>query len=231
MTSDVEIKSLNSLDEQSLARYVFDQTWSKDAGTEITSNLLQAMVHNGAYLSGAFINGKIVAASFGFAATYPELHLHSHMTAVLPGNQDNEIGYKLKMHQKNWAKENGFSSVTWTFDPLVARNANFNINKLKAEVVDYYPNFYGSMEDELNAGDDSDRLFVKLETNDKLAEEIKEDSVELIAIPKDIVAIRKNNLNEAREVRQNVRRKFQELLNSGYKVIGFTSNSEYKLAK
>ncbi|MEY4433629.1 MAG: hypothetical protein RLZZ44_1763, partial [Bacteroidota bacterium] len=54
MTSEVEIKSLNSLDEQSLARYVFDQTWSKDAGTEITSNLLQAMVHNGAYLSGAF---------------------------------------------------------------------------------------------------------------------------------------------------------------------------------
>jgi predicted GNAT superfamily acetyltransferase len=87
------------------------------------------------------------------------------------------------------------------------------------------------MEDELNAGDDSDRLFVKLETNDKLAEEIKEDSVELIAIPKDVVAIRKNNLNEAREVRQNVRRKFQELLISGYKVIGFTSNSEYKLAK
>ena len=70
MTSEVEIKSLNSLHEQSLARYVFDQTWSKDAGTEITSNLLQAMVHNGAYLSGAFINGKIVAASFGFAAIY-----------------------------------------------------------------------------------------------------------------------------------------------------------------
>ena len=173
MTSEVEIKSLNSLDEQSLARYVFDQTWSKDAGTEITSNLLQAMVHNGAYLSGAFINGKIVAASFGFAAIYPELHLHSHMTAVLPGNQDNEIGYKLKMHQKNWAKENGFSSVTWTFDPLVARNANFNINKLKAEVVDYYPNFYGSMEDELNAGDESDRLFVKLDTNSRFSKDRK----------------------------------------------------------
>ena len=231
MTSEVEIKSLNSLDEQSLARYVFDQTWSKDAGTEITSNLLQAMVHNGAYLSGAFVNGKIVAASFGFAAIYPELHLHSHMTAVLPGNQDNEIGYKLKMHQKNWAKENGFSSVTWTFDPLVARNANFNINKLKAEVVDYYPNFYGSMEDELNAGDDSDRLFVKLDTNSRFSNETKKNDVQLIAIPKDIVAIRKNNLNEAREVRQNVRRKFQELLIAGYKVIGFTSNSEYKLAK
>jgi predicted GNAT superfamily acetyltransferase len=231
VTSDVEIKNLNSLDEQSFARYVFDQTWSKDFGTEITSNLLQAMVHNGAYLSGAFVNGKIVAASFGFAAIYPELHLHSHMTAVLPGNQDNEIGYKLKMHQKNWAKENGFSSVTWTFDPLVARNANFNINKLKAEVVDYYPNFYGSMEDELNAGDDSDRLFVKLDTNDKFADQTNKDDVQLIAIPKDIVAIRKNNLNEAREVRQNVRKRFQDLLSTGYKVIGFTNNSEYKLAK
>jgi predicted GNAT superfamily acetyltransferase len=231
VTSEVKIKCLNSLAEQSLARYVFDQTWSKDAGTEITSNLLQAMVHNGAYLSGAFINRKIVAASFGFAAIYPELHLHSHMTAVLPGNQDNEIGYKLKMHQKNWAKENGFSSVTWTFDPLVARNANFNINKLKAQVVDYFPNFYGNMEDELNAGDDSDRLFVKLATDVKFVDQTKKDNLELIAIPKDIVAIRKNNLNEAREVRQNVRKRFQDLLSAGYKVVGFTNNSEYKLAK
>ena len=135
------------------------------------------------------------------------------------------------MHQKNWAKENGFSSVTWTFDPLVARNANFNINKLKAEVVDYYPNFYGSMEDELNAGDDSDRLFVKLDTKESVPNETKKDDVQLIAIPKDIVTIRKNNLNEAREVRQNVRKRFQDLLSTGYKVFGFTNNSEYKLAK
>ena len=61
--------------------------------------------------------------------------------------------------------------------------------------------------------------------------ETKKDDVQLIAIPKDIVAIRKNNLNEAREVRQKVRKRFQDLLSSGYKVIGFTNNSEYKLAK
>ena len=61
--------------------------------------------------------------------------------------------------------------------------------------------------------------------------ESKKDDVQLIVIPKDIVAIRKNNLNEAREVRQNVRKRFQDLLSTGYRVIGFTNNSEYKLAK
>jgi predicted GNAT superfamily acetyltransferase len=87
------------------------------------------------------------------------------------------------------------------------------------------------MEDELNAGDDSDRLFVKLDTKESVPNETKKDDVQLIAIPKDIVAIRKNNLNEAREVRQNVRKRFQDLFSTGYKVIGFTNNSEYKLAK
>ncbi|MFM7979588.1 MAG: hypothetical protein ACKPKO_09765, partial [Candidatus Fonsibacter sp.] len=80
MAEEVKIQILKSLSEQSLARNIFDKTWSKDAGTEITSNLLQAMVHNGAYLSGAFIENKIVGAAFAFPATNNGLHLHSHMT-------------------------------------------------------------------------------------------------------------------------------------------------------
>ena len=41
-----------------MGRAVFDHTRAMDAGTEITPNLLQAMVHSGAYLSGAFIGNE-----------------------------------------------------------------------------------------------------------------------------------------------------------------------------
>ena len=230
MAGEVKIQILKSLSEQSLARNIFDKTWSKDAGTEITSNLLQAMVHNGAYISGAFIDQKIVGASFGFAAVEPELHLHSHMTAVLPEYQDRNIGFQLKIHQKNWAKENGFKSVSWTFDPLVARNAKFNINKLGAKITNYFSNFYGAMEDELNAGDESDRLLARLDT-ESVVTPTNFEKIELISIPKDIVLIRKNNLNEALKLRIEVRNRFRSLLDNGYQVIGFTENSEYRLGK
>lgn len=230
MNVEVKIQILKSLSEQSLARNIFDKTWNKDAGTEITSNLLQAMVHNGAFLSGAFIDKKIVGASFGFAAVEPELHLHSHMTAVLPEYQDRNIGFQLKVHQKNWAKENGFKSVTWTFDPLVARNANLNINKLGVKITAYFSNFYGAMDDELNAGDESDRLLAKLDTESEVTP-TNFGKIELISIPKDIVLIRKNNLKEALKLRLAVRNQFKSLLDNGYQVIGFTENSEYKLGK
>ena len=230
MAGEVKIRILRSLSEQSLARNIFDKTWSKDIGTEITSNLLQAMVHNGAYLSGAFIDEKIVGASFGFAAVEPELHLHSHMTAVLPEYQDQNIGYQLKMDQKDWARTNGFLSVSWTFDPLVARNANFNINKLEAKITNYFVNFYGAMDDELNAGDESDRLLARLATNEKESK-INFEKLELISIPKDIVDIRKKDLNEALKLRFEVREKFIDFLKNGYQVIGFNINSEYELGK
>ena len=112
------IKCLNTLFDQALARDVFDKTWALDSGTEITPNLLQAMVHSGSYLSGAFIDGKCVGAAFAFPATTGGLHLHSHMTAVLDGYRDQGVGYALKMDQWHWAKKNDFSEISWTFDPL-----------------------------------------------------------------------------------------------------------------
>ena len=51
--------------------------------------------------------------------------------------------------------------VTWTFDPLVRRNAYFNLAKLGAAVRAYHPNFYGEMDDGINGGDESDRVLVE----------------------------------------------------------------------
>jgi predicted GNAT superfamily acetyltransferase len=228
----IEINSLASRQGQDIAREIFDKTWPMETGTEITPNLLQAMIHSGAYLSGAFIGDKCVGAAFAFPATSGGLHLHSHMTAVLDDYRDQGIGYLLKIDQWHWAKKNNYKEITWTFDPLVARNAKLNLVKLGVDISAYYPNFYGDMLDALNAGDESDRVMASwavvgdqpiiksLITNPG-------DSDTLIKIPKDIVAIRSKDISENLNWRHKVREEFMRTFEKGGKVVGFSANNEY----
>ena len=232
MSSNISIRPLTSLPDQDLGRMIFDHTWAMDAGTEITPNLLQAMIHSGAYLSGAFIDGNCVGAAFAFPATTGGLHLHSHMTAVLDKFRDKGIGHALKVDQYKWAKQNNYKEITWTFDPLVARNAKLNILKLGVDISAYYPNFYGDMPDELNAGDESDRVMASLKVvgDTPTARSVisaPEKSAVLIAIPSDIVAIRGKDLAENLKWRRLVRDEFVSVLARGGKVVGFSANNEY----
>jgi predicted GNAT superfamily acetyltransferase len=232
VSSEIIIRELKTVNEQSLARAVFDHTWAMDAGTEITPNLLQAMTHSGAYLSGAFDGDKCVGAAFAFPATKGGLHLHSHMTAVLDGYRDKGVGYKLKINQWHWAKENKYSQITWTFDPLVKRNARLNLLKLGVDIASYHPNFYGDMPDALNAGDESDRLMASWKIVGEAPvskEEISnlQPSDILIKIPEDIVAIREKDLAENLKWRHQVRDQFMDAFAKGGQVIGFSANSEY----
>ena len=232
MNNSIQVRKLDNLQDQDSARKIFDITWSLDAGTEITPNLLQAMVHSGSYLSGAFIENKIVGAAFAFPATNDGLHLHSHMTAVLPEYRDKGVGYALKIDQWNWAKKNSYSKLSWTFDPLVRRNAKLNIVKLGVDISAYHPNFYGEMPDALNAGDESDRLMVSWSTDldaPKARELITnpESSDILIEIPEDIVAIRSKNQSESMKWRRQVREQFMAAFEKNGKVIGFSANNEY----
>ena len=232
MSSNISIRPLTSLPDQDLGRMIFDKTWAMDAGTEITPNLLQAMIHSGAYLSGAFVDGECVGAAFAFPATTGGLHLHSHMTAVLDSFRDKGIGHALKVDQYKWAKQNNYKEITWTFDPLVARNAKLNILKLGVDISAYYPNFYGDMPDELNAGDESDRVMASLKVvgdtpTSRSVISTPDKSAVLIAIPDDIVAIRGKDLAENLRWRRSVRDEFVSALARGGKVIGFSTNNEY----
>jgi len=203
-----------------------------DSGTEITPNLLQAMVHSGAYLSGAFIGDKCVGAAFAFPATTEGLHLHSHMTAVLDDYRDQGIGYALKIDQWHWAKKNNYQEITWTFDPLVARNAKLNLIKLGIDISAYYPNFYGDMPDALNAGDESDRVMAswKVIGDQSVPRSVTLNSSNsdiLIKIPEDIVAIRSKDKSENLKWRHRVREEFMRAFEKGGKVVGFSANNEY----
>ena len=229
---NTEIYRIYSLFGQNIVRRIFDETWAMDSGTEITSNLLQAMVHSGAYLSGAFVGERCIGAAFAFPATTNGLHLHSHMTAVLDDYRDQGIGYSLKIDQWHWAKKNNYTEITWTFDPLVARNAKFNLIKLGVDISGYYPNFYGDMPDALNAGDESDRVMAswKVFGDQPVKKSViinPNESDTLIKIPEDIVAIRSKNISENLKWRRKVREEFMRAFEKGGKVIGFSANNEY----
>jgi len=228
----LNIRNLVDFRDQDFARKIFDATWSMNAGTEITPNLLRAMIYGGSYLSGAFIDNKMIGAALAFPATTGGLHLHSHMTAVLDEYRDKGVGYALKIDQWQWAKKNNYSEISWTFDPLVSRNAKLNLIKLGVNISSYHPNFYGDMPDALNAGDESDRLMVSWKVigenpvNRDLISTPKSTDI-LIQIPADIVAIRSKDREENLLWRRKVRDQFLQAFDKGGQVVGFSTNSEY----
>jgi predicted GNAT superfamily acetyltransferase len=163
----VEVRSLRTTEELTGAREVFDLTWPTVVGaTEVTSNMIRAIEHAGGYVSGAYVDGEIVGACLAILGRRREdvgwhTHLHSHMAATVPGRADRGVGTALKLHQRAWSLAHDIDRVEWTFDPLVRRNARLNLLKLGVVAEHYLVDFYGRMDDAINAGEPSDRLLAR----------------------------------------------------------------------
>jgi predicted GNAT superfamily acetyltransferase len=97
----------------------------------------------------------------GFLGWNDGIHLHSHMLAVLPEWRSRGVGYALKLAQRAACLEAGVEEARWTYDPLVTRNAWFNLVKLGTVATSFVPDFYGEMTDRINKGDRSDRFEVR----------------------------------------------------------------------
>lgn len=132
---------------------------------------------------GAVIVAEADEEFVGFCASIPALRdgipmLWSFMAGVHPSYQGQGIGYALKHYQRQWAADNGFSQIHWTFDPLKSRNANFNLNLLGAVGYRYHPNLYGRMVDAINVHPlPSDRLEVCWNVTDKTQDKTIEANV------------------------------------------------------
>jgi predicted GNAT superfamily acetyltransferase len=143
---------------------------SSDREAPLPSELVWVLAHSGNYVAVAKSDEGVVGATVGFRGVDPDgHHLHSHIAGVVPEWQGSGIGYLLKQHQRAWALGQGLDRITWTFDPLVARNAYFNVMKLGARLTDYFIDFYGPMDDGVNAGDETDRCLVTWRLNDPRA--------------------------------------------------------------
>lgn len=117
---------------------------------------------NGGLVIGAFTGeDDLVGFAFSFLglSRAGELKQCSVVAAVAPEYQSVGLGYQLKLFQARLTAQQGIALITWTFDPLSARNVAFNLNKLGARGVEYIVNAYG-VGHGLNAGLETDRLLV-----------------------------------------------------------------------
>ncbi len=158
----IKIRDLHQMDELVEAADLFDETWDVGGKSLLPSNLARALTHAGNFCAAAYLDERILGGILGFLGLRDgSAHLHSHVLAVRQSAERHGIGFALKQYQRSWALNHGLADVYWTFDPLVRRNAYFNLCKLGAEIVEYHVNFYGAMDDGLNAGDESDRVMIR----------------------------------------------------------------------
>jgi predicted GNAT superfamily acetyltransferase len=241
----IEMRSLEVASGIRDAAEIFDLVWPPlGGGTQVPPNLLRAITHSGGYCSAAYLADEPVAAALAIVGVHEgengqRIHLHSHMAGVLEPYRNRRIGTLIKAHQRWWALSRGIDTIVWTFDPLVARNAKLNLVNLGVSVRDYEVNFYGAMNDAINVGEESDRVFAWWDLAGGQARAaargelgpITELSASQIVVPAptDIVELRISDPKAAQEWRFEMRRNLMREFANGREIIGVTENGDYVL--
>lgn len=232
VSTGVTIRTLHMPRDLVAVNTLFQRVWGSNESIA-NVDLLRAVAHAGGYVAGGYdAERNLVGASFGFLGRHrAELALHSHVTGVLPRAQHLGVGRAIKLHQRTWAAERDVPWITWTFDPLVRRNAWFNIGVLGATVAEYVVNFYGRMRDSINSGSDSDRLVVAWATQPDGAPAQAADGASVITVPTpdNIVILRRTDPAAADDWRLRLRRELGDRLAGGATVVGFTRDGDYQL--
>ena len=169
----IEIRELDDIQDLRRVAELFAVIWGRGPGEPpINADTMKALAHSGNYISGAFAAGRLVGWLVGWLGGEPphELHMHSHILGVLPDTEARGVGFELKQHQRRWCLARGVKVMEWTTDPLVRRNAYFNLTKLGASAPLYLVNFYGDMNDGINSGEESDRLLIRWRLDSDQAE-------------------------------------------------------------
>ncbi len=161
------VRELDSVADLDALALLFQRVWSApNVDQVINCSTMRALEHVGNYVVGAYRSGELVGGSVAFLGLdRAGVMLHSHLAGVAPGGQGQGVGRVLKQHQRAWALRRGIRRVTWTYDPLLSRNAYFNLQKLGGLPVAYEPDFYGVLDDGINTGDATDRLVLLWEVD------------------------------------------------------------------
>lgn len=240
MSEAVTVRPLHSLEDARNASALFDRIWQERR--VMGAPLLRAMATHGGQVLGAFEGGLMVGALVGLVGLTDDGRnvLHSHITGVAPGAQHRGVGFLLKGAQRDWCLTRGIEVVTWTMDPMVARNARFNLHKLGAVGAAFHRDFYGPMEDAFNRGERSDRLEIRWDLrSERVARamggtpaepEVTEVST-VVQVPEDYHALRGTDAAEARRRRDQVADELEAAFRDGLEATGFLSESAYVLER
>ena len=174
MTTPI-IRILESPEDMTSVEELQRAVWPGSETDVVPAHLLITAMHNGGLVIGAFVEDKIIGFVFGFPGLEfipdgPRPKHCSHMMGIHPDHRDSGVGFALKRAQWQMVRHQGLDHITWTYDPLLSRNAYLNIAKLGAVCNTYRSSEYGEMRDGLNAGLPSDRFQVDWWVNTRRVE-------------------------------------------------------------
>ena len=252
----VELRPLTSLMDADRILRVMIATWGEHQ--LLPREMIRALGDSGNTPWGAFAGDEMIGYVLGWSGVDPEegLHTHSHMLATLPDRRHRGVGFALKLAQRAQCLDQGIPRVRWTYDPLLSRNAHFNLAKLGAVADRFLPNFYGEMTDTLNRGERSDRLMVRWDIErpiggpaDGAGFEVlgragddpaapspsgvrpPEGSTALIRIPREYHDLRERDRGLAQAWREATAEAFTACFDAGLVATGFTADSVYVLTE
>jgi predicted GNAT superfamily acetyltransferase len=169
------IRVLESAEDMTALEALQRLVWPGSETDVVPAHLLITAVHNGGLVLGGFVEQQLVGFVFGFPGLDrtpdgPRPKHCSHMLGVHPRFRDSGLGSALKRAQWQMVRHQGLDHITWTYDPLLSRNARVNIARLGAVCATYRRSEYGEMRDDLNAGLPSDRFQVDWWVNTRRVE-------------------------------------------------------------
>jgi predicted GNAT superfamily acetyltransferase len=160
--SAIMIRDLESFEDLSKAQILEQQVWELSDLDVTPMTLAIAMREAGSLWLGAFDGDRLVGFAFGFLGMeHGEVTVHSHVLGVRQEYRDSDLGYKLKLAQRERALAWRLRLMTWTFDPLLSKNAHLNFNKLGVVSDAYKIDFYGPETSSSLHQNGTDRLWVK----------------------------------------------------------------------
>jgi predicted GNAT superfamily acetyltransferase len=241
------IRPCRGMGELEACVHLQQQVWGYEPAEVYPVRLLVNLTHIGGHVLGAFqprSTGRGARATIaqggelvGFVMAMPawrdrQRYLHSLSLAVAPGHENHGLGRLLKLGQRELAIQEGIARIEWTFDPLRAKNAFLNIERLGAITRRYQPDYYGSVHSRLQQGLPSDRLVSEwwvrsarvrraLEAAPRERRHVSGKPAAEIAIPADFGSLAERDPGRALEVQRTVRRKFERCFKRGLVVTGF----------
>ncbi|MBL1080378.1 chorismate synthase [Streptomyces actinomycinicus] len=205
------------------------------------AEVLHSLVHAGGAVHAVYSGRRLAGAAVAVLGA-------EHSTYSLVAAAERGLGHPLKLAQRDWAAGLGARTMRWTFDPLVGRNARFNLDKLGAAGTDYLVDFYGPMTDGVNDGDESDRLAVTWDLTAPAAPYSAAPQGPVVCsapdggplarrhgrhlwcrVPQDVVALRAADPALALRWRREVRHVFLDAFLEDFRVTGMSRDGWYTL--
>jgi len=243
----IVIRNIESLAEMREVEQLQRDIWGVDELEVYPALALKPQTEVGAILMGAFAEGRMVGFVFGFPGILDgETIIHSDMLGIREEYRSQNLGYLLKIAQRDAALARGVKRITWTFDPLQSRNAHFNFAKLGVIADRYYVDYYGVTSSFLHRFG-TDRLWVTwLLERERVKSRIEGRSLpRLVRVGEDLEPVAGDPLSGPQVIieipgelkshherwREATRRAFTSAIDAGYVVEEFFISDDRKVGR